>query len=47
MTCVVNFSALQHGQISRDILDKYFEELEHHAIITVERDRVRIRVAEY
>ena len=44
---IVNFSALQHGRISLDILKKYVKELEHHAIITVERDRVRIRVAEY
>lgn len=44
---IVNFSALQHGQISLDILDKFVTELEKHAIITVERDRVRIRVAEY
>ncbi len=27
--------------------DKYSIELAHHAIITVEKDRVRIRVAEY
>jgi predicted nuclease of predicted toxin-antitoxin system len=44
---IVNFSALQHGQISLNILHKYVTELEHHAIITVERDRVRIRVAEF
>lgn len=41
---IVNFSAIQHGQVSIQILEKYFKELEHHAIITVEKDRVRIRV---
>lgn len=44
---IVNFSALQHGQISLQVLEKYVVELEHCAIITVEKDRVRIRVAEY
>ncbi|MEQ8414305.1 MAG: DUF5615 family PIN-like protein [Imperialibacter sp.] len=41
---IVNFSALQHGQVSIKILDKYKSELEQQAIITVEKDRVRIRV---
>ena len=44
---IVNFSAIQHGQISLQVLDKYVAELEHYAITTVEKDRVRIRVAEY
>ncbi|HLF35152.1 MAG TPA: DUF5615 family PIN-like protein [Cyclobacteriaceae bacterium] len=44
---IVDFSALHHGQISLSILDKYASELDHHAVITAERDRVRIRVAEY
>lgn len=43
---IVNFSALQHGQIALEILRKYVRELAHYAIITVERDRVRIRLAE-
>lgn len=42
---IVNFSGLQHGEISVQILEKYVTELERHAIITVEKDRVRIRVS--
>jgi len=41
---IVNFSALQHGRVSLEVLQKYRTELEHHAIITVERDRIRIRL---
>ena len=44
---IFNFSAVQHGQISIDILNRYQLELSNHAIITVDRGRVRIRVAEF
>jgi hypothetical protein len=43
---IVNHSAVQHGEVSVRILEKYREELIHHAIITVERTRVRIRIEE-
>jgi len=42
---IVNFSAIKQGQVTAQVLDTYSAELEKGAIITVEKDRVRIRVA--
>jgi predicted nuclease of predicted toxin-antitoxin system len=44
---IVNFSAVQHGQISLEILKRYETELEKNAMITAETGRVRIRIAEF
>ncbi len=40
---IVAFSALEHGAISIQILEKYKTELSQNAIITVELTRVRVR----
>lgn len=41
---IVVFSAVKQGQVSIQMLETYTRELEKRAIITVEKDRVRIRV---
>lgn len=43
---LVGHSALQQGPISVKVLNKYKEELQKGAIITVERTRVRVRLSE-
>ena len=40
---LVNLSAKQQGKVCADILARYEKNLETGALITVERDRVRIR----
>jgi predicted nuclease of predicted toxin-antitoxin system len=41
---MAGFSAVKQGQVSVQVLENYNAELEKSAIITVEKDRVRIRV---
>jgi predicted nuclease of predicted toxin-antitoxin system len=41
---LVNFSALQHGSISVQILTKYQPELLLKALITVDQNKVRVRL---
>jgi predicted nuclease of predicted toxin-antitoxin system len=43
---IAGFSATQHGNISAQILDRYAADLSQGAVITVEKDRVRIRNSE-
>jgi predicted nuclease of predicted toxin-antitoxin system len=44
---IVNFSAIKHGEVSIKLLEAYKAELERNAILTVEKNRVRIRLAEF
>jgi len=42
---LVGYSALHHGPVSVKVLHKYGHELKNGAIVTVEKNRVRIRSA--